>query len=833
MLGCLLLLTPPVRAENAGWFERRAAGFGQRAFQDGLYDIARLKLSEFLERNPRSSLAPQCRWLLGQSYYFLGDYPAALEIFSKPPANDDPALAAGHHFWRAETLAAMKRYDEAAQWYTSFLEAHPDDERQGQAIIGLSGVFFHTARADEAMERLDSLIARKGAGDPVSHKARIQQVRILIGQENHPRAREILTGLQESKPSPAIAIETNYWLGELALARLDPDGAIEAFKKVTDENRGRQRDLTARAWFGKGLALMEKSRMEDAANAFEQAFTLATNSELIEPAVIRFLDASKAQNSLAGASLKIRQFARRQDALNATCGLYAIGRFYFEDGNDDAVLTELDYLVNTHPDSRWTQPARLLMARSLHRKNETAAALAIWRELVAKGQSPAIIAQSHLHLADHEWNENNHAAASSHFLEASKLAGHPADQEDALYRATIAMARAGDLAAFSKLQGQFAKSFPKSPHLPGTLMEKASLLETADKHDQASEIYKVLAESDTHPDHAAKALMKLAWSRYQNGAFGEVPGLVDQIQATHPDFSGLPEALYLRAYSRVLMGDSTSSTLVEEYAALIERFPGDSNAARARFQIGTLHYQQAKYTDARREFQLMANDFPRHNLAAAALYWAGRSAMGAGDYKEAVTLFEKIPADSPHKPDARLAQIRCLMHQGQFDSAISVADSIMTNRKKDAVWIEAALRKAGSLFTLGASDSRRYELSLAAVNDILALPDTSIHHRNEAGFLKGEILQQLQRPELALEAFLDVVYGRLLPEEVTGQNHDPEHYWFIKSGYQAARMRETSGDIRGAIEIYRILERLGEPNRQEFRRTIEDLKTRHFIYEES
>jgi len=78
---------------------------------------------------------------------------------------------------------------------------------------------------------------------------------------------------------------------------------------------------------------------------------------------------------------------------------------------------------------------------------------------------------------------------------------------------------------------------------------------------------------------------------------------------------------------------------------------------------------------------------------------------------------------------------------------------------------------------------------------------------------------------------MEVVYGQLLPEESTQLASQPEFHWFIKSGLAAANIKENQGDIRGAVEIYRILERIGEPSRNEFRRKIEDLKNEYFLYE--
>jgi TolA-binding protein len=805
--------------------------YAQQAFQNGLYDAAQTRLQEFLAKYPASSLQPEARWLLGQTHFFLGAPAKGLEIFRTPPPATPDKLKPGFLFWEAECLAALQRWDQAAALYQKFLASHPADPLAPKARIGLSGVLQRNGKTDDALATLQPLL-EPGLGDPAARLATLQQARILIAASRLPEAESLLASLTAQKPDPATTYEAAFWSGEIALQRNQPAQALDAFRKITGDGRAQPRDLVPRAWFGTGMAHLAAEAWDEAAKAFEQAYTTALDPAVIDPAVVRFLEASTKTNTLAKAALRVRQFVRKKQGTSVS-GIYAIARFYHEAGNDDAAIAELDYLINNHPDSDWKWEAKILMAECLKRKGDQPAALATLEDAATQSKSPAIA--SRVQLLQGQWLfDAEPAAAADKFLAAAKSAPDPEAQEDAHFRALLALAKAGDLTRFNQIQDDFSKKSPQSPRLPEILMEKARLLDAAGKPEDARKIYSQITQDGAGPSpQTASALYQLALSSLEAGETEAALDALRRIEAGFPDFPQRADAAYQRTLLESNLNTLTDESVRQAWEAFLEAYPNHPKAGHARFQLAEWFARQGNLSEAQARFSALAADLPRHPLAPYAHYHAGASAFRAGDFKAALAILEKIPEASPVKTDARLLQIRCFMQQGQFDSALQVAESVTANRKEDPAWVEASLRKLGALYTLAANDPKRYDAALKTADTILASSAPNAAQRNEAGFVRGQILAKLNQPDQALNAYLDVVYGRLLPGEVTRQPTEPEFHWFIKSGIAAAQIREDRGDIRGAVEIYRILERLGDPNREEFRKKIEDLKSRHFLFEEA
>lgn len=832
-LGFLLIFGPTsLRAEGPGFFERRSMAYAQQAFQDGLYDAAQSRLENFLAKYPQSPLLPQARWLLGQSHYFLGNYDQALEIFRSPPQATPDDLKPGFLFWEAESLAALRRHEPAIKLYQKFLTQYPNDPLVTKVRVALAAALHQAGKADEALATLQPLIDT-GLSEASARQAALQKARILIAASRFPEAQTVLDELAALKTDPLITYEAAYWAGELALQSGQPAQAIESLRKITSDSRARPRELIPRAWLSTGLAHLQTQSWDAAAKAFEQAFSLAIDPPTIDTAVVRYLEAHTHTNSLAQAALRVRQFVRKKQSTSVS-GLYAIARFYHLQKNDDAAIAELDYLINTYPDSPWKLEAKILLARCLHQKGDPTAALNTLEETLTQSPPPLIAVR--ILLLQGQWlSDNEPTAAANKFLAAAAQSSDPAVREDALYRALLACARAGDLNRFNKTQEDFTKTFPGSPLLPEILMEKARLLDAVGKPEDARKIYSQITrpEAPTTAQTPA-ALYQLALSSMTSGETENALIALRRIESDFPDFPQIADVTYHRTLLETNLNTLTGEAVRKAWESFITTYPNHPKAIHARFHLAEWFSHQGNLSEAQARFTSLATDFPRHPLAPYAQYYAGAAAFRAGDYKAALSLLEKIPDDASVKTDARLLQIRCFMQQGRFENALQVADSILTNRtQQDPAWVEASLRKLGALYTLAANDPKRYDTALKTADAILASSAPNTAQRNEAGFIRGQILDKLNQPDQALNAYLDVIYGRLLPPEITQQPREPEFHWFIKSGIAAAQMREDRGDIRGAVEIYRILERLGDPNREEFRKKIEDLKSRHFLFEES
>jgi TolA-binding protein len=802
----------------------------ERSFQDGLYDVARSKLQEFLTANPKSPSVPQARWLLGQCLYFNAQYAKALDIFKSPPANLPPDLAAGYPFWEAETLLALNRSKEAITAYEKWLPQWPKDPLAPQARLGLARAYLAEGRDDDGLALLKQL-HKDGLDNPFAQKAALAEIRFLLGNKKQDEAAALLKELIRQKPKPPIIFETSYWNGELALQRGEIDAAQASYASITGDPRASPRELVARAWFGLGQTFAKKKDWKQASDAFEKAFTSTQDAGTIEPAVTLYLKAAQEGRNLTAAALKVRDYAAKT---KNPIGLYAIGRFYYDDKNYDAAILELDGMAKAYPDSPWSGPARLLVAESLLQKGARDDAIVLLAKLADDKADTNTARTARQRLAEIRFQGGDFEGAAADYAAVAEQNPDAEQAEDSLYQTLVAYARAGKLDPFLKSEKVFSTRFPNSKLKAAVAYEKAGLLESSGKSADARDLYQSLA-ADTSPDNrAAQASLQIGLSYYRDGNYAEAAKALGEFESKFKDDPARDEADYWRLLAELLGQSRPIDEIRADLQKLADKTQGTPLGAKASFQIAQTYFDQQNFAEAQKRFEQVASKYASMPVADVSLYLEGRSAMALNNIPEAITILEKIPNDSPVKIDARLAQMRAYMIQGKHEAALSIADSILANLQDSPAWVEATLRKANCLYTLAETGSNAdfYQKALAAAQAVIDSKSASVTQRNEAGFLKGKTLEKLNKPDAALEAYLDVVYGRLF-DPAQGTPAQPEYYWFIRCGWEAGRMKEEQDDIKGAVAIYRIMERLGGPNRRKFREKIEDLKSKHFIWEES
>lgn len=830
----LAVFAEPVLAKPSG-AENKAFAFAQKTFQDTQYDVALAKLQEFGKTFPKSERAVEVSLLMGQSAYFLGQYGLALDTLQALPNTATEEQKAEALFWLAETYTKQKNWTAAIEAYRNFNKNAPDNKRTNESIIRLSEALLSSNKPAEAITVLEPIMALKTT-DSERHPAVLQQARILTAQSKFSDAENLLSLLLKEKVAREVLFPAAYLAGEINLQLKKWAEAKTFFSRVTGDSRAFPKSLVAESWIGIGLAEQGDQKWLLAAEAFEKALDFSQELPLFERAVVLYLGAHSKADTLAKATLKIRQLARDRKERGGMA-FYAIGKFYYESGNFDAAISELDNFISNSPQSPWALNSRLLIADSLYKKKDIDAAVATLKLLIKEKKTAEVLIQAQLRLAEILYEQADYVGAAENFLALAALDTVSAGlAEDAHFRGLIALAQTNNAEDFSKQFKQFTTKYPLSFKKNELLLEQAILIERLDAGGgggEARKIYEAVAKETS--ESRAEALLRLGLSFYKEGSYElAIPVLVD-FEKTFPENAFLAQAVYTRIMAQVESNVLKSAEVRVEYESFLTRFPSATETALVHFKIADTYSFEGNHEEAQKRFEKLATDFPdaKNALADFALYRAGLSAMAQGEYKNAVAILEKIPETSPTKTASRLAQVRCYMAQNNYLDAIRICDSVLMSHQDGEDWAEASLRKANCLYTLATEDAQKYKLALEISNKILNSKSVSVHRRNEAGHLKGAALQKLSRPTEAMEAYLDVVYGQVLPSDITGAEQHPEFYWLIKSGLAAATMREDKGDVRGAVEIYRILERLGDPNREEFRRKIESLKSKNFLYEDS
>ncbi len=148
--------------------ERRGFEAARVALEDGLYDYADKKFSEFLTAYPESPLLPEVRLFLAQSRFHLKDYGPALALL-QDNVSTAGNVADEYQFWMAEILNADGKLDLAESAYGELIAKYPDSKLVLSAAFKQAYAFY---RKQDYQKTVALLSSPEGAFERARQKER-------------------------------------------------------------------------------------------------------------------------------------------------------------------------------------------------------------------------------------------------------------------------------------------------------------------------------------------------------------------------------------------------------------------------------------------------------------------------------------------------------------------------------------------------------------------------------------------------------------------------------------------------------------------------------------
>ncbi|NDC80538.1 MAG: hypothetical protein EB090_04615 [Verrucomicrobia bacterium] len=801
----------------------------EEMIRDGLGRDAVTRLRTWLQKNGGSQ--PYAQLLLAEA--LLTDHRPE-EALSELPKNPAPDSETRVRFTRASALSELGRWKEATPIWKELKNRGNGEDLFAKATLGLATALLNQSETVAACTELRELVA--DTKSPLSHSARLLLVKTLLADGKMEEADKELASFPADAPPP-IRAESRYWAAEIAFNRGKSEESREMFRKILDNKDGASSDLIARVWMALGKIDRSRNKPADAANSLEKALDQNSEPETFLAAAREYLAAAQASQSLPTAALKLRDAVRDREEENDKRGHYAsalllLGSATLAAGNAEAAAADLDQLLRTYPSSLCIPAARLLLAQSLIKQGQEAAAREQIKLLLQNQKiDPAIFYQAQATQAELLLKEGKASEASAVWDSAYRTATDPKMAEEALYNSAITASRGSDTSSFLRLEQEFSQRFPESPRRAGLALERGRMLETqGDSVASRSALAEVSKLPGSDPLQAEAALRR-ASSLLRGGDYPGAIAALAEFEKSFPNSPLLPQALASGIEARLRSKEWTGAQARVEFTKILTRFPKSPLAPAITFQIAQTHYEERNHGEALTAFREMATKYPKDPLADNALYYAAQSALALGNPAEAVKLLRLVPEASPLRLDARLAEIDACRASGDYAGGLQIANSLLASRTPEQrPWVEVTKRRLACEFALGANDRASLERAASTAASLLTSPVSDSAERNEAGFIRGKCLEQLGREEDALQAYLDVLYGRTGSQAIPVIQ--PEYLWFARAGAEAARIQESRRDFQGALAVYRILEKAGGPNQAAFARKIDDLRNRYFLWSE-
>jgi tetratricopeptide (TPR) repeat protein len=819
----LALAAAPLRAQPSD-DENKAFAAAQQAYHDGAFEVVNEHVAALLKKYPASELLPQAELLQAQALYQLGRDDAAIAAFTLPIDQVPENLRVETLFWQAEALLDAEKWPEAEAKFRAMLALKDSGPRAAEANLGLTWAIFKQGREAEALPLVQSLINDK------TNPAAAQEAQLLLAKVQLAKGqfKDAIAGLQNlltTKPDVALTFQANYWLGEAFAGNNQFAQAAAAYRLVTDVPTAFPRPLVAEANLGLGRAERALGQFDLAATAYEKAYQLAENETARLNAFRAFLESAREARQLPEAVATLQEFAKNSNA-SAPAALFAIGLVLAEDGSNDKAIGTLESLLVAYSKSPWAPAANDQLGRLYALAGKPDLAIKALQTCIDTSLDPALTRTARFQLGRVLFDTKDYANAATQFAQTSS--GIDQQAEDASFNYLLAQAKLGNLADFQKEDANFNKRFPASGHFKQLALVEGILLANQGKTDAAKEVYqKALGADVASPDQKA-LLQALGDLQYQTGDLGAALDTCAKIVALFPNDSleaaerGVDISYELKKFNE----DQAEQAL----AAITQKYGKTPGGAESFFRLGEFYSFRQDYVRAQDAFQQLIAAYPQSDFVDRAYFFAGQAAFQHQDYAAARALLEKVPDNSPFKPEARLWEGKTYQQQPDFQKAATVFDSVLATEKSGPTFVEASLLKGECLFGLGGQDPANYSAALAAFGAILKTTDGTVAQRNEAAERSAKCLEKLGRRDEAMDLYLKVLYGRVAGDDLASPQ-PPEFSWQIEAGVQAGLMRDSEKDYRGEIEIYKRLEQIGGAHQQEFHDLIDKLRRENYIYE--
>jgi TolA-binding protein len=382
--------------------------------------------------------------------------------------------------------------------------------------------------------------------------------------------------------------------------------------------------------------------------------------------------------------------------------------------------------------SRHAPAALYYQGECLYKAGDGAGALALYRQVIAKHPGSDVLPEAYYALgtAQQELGQDREAGATFQaFLDKfpkDRLAG------ECRLRLGMSLAR-------QKRHAEAGKLFEQSANLPGfpladfALMQQARCAYEQKQLPRAAALYEALPKKFPGSARAGPALLAAGKCWYQAGDFpraeaalaaaltrkfaeapeaaywlglallkrnkpAEAVGVLDKAIAAHPKCKVLPELTFTRASALYKLPGRRKETPAL-YAAFALKYPRHDLAARALYMAALAALETRDYAASGRHAEAFLKQLPRHKLTPEVLFIGGEACLGTGAtavtaVPRAEELFRTLLRDHPKHKHARQARVRvglCLYLARKYPAAVAHLTEASKDLRDPALAAEAHL----------------------------------------------------------------------------------------------------------------------------------------------
>ena len=305
-------------------------------------------------------------------------------------------------------------------------------------------------------------------------------------------------------------------------------------------------------------------------------------------------------------------------------------------GDLDGAIRETRAVIDEHATGPWVQWAHFQLARLLQRKGDLAGAAPYYK---LAGQSPVELwwiedvrwegAENALKVPEYR-NEGmdffrdqvNRTRWYAKRLEAARYLAESDRAEDRIH-AALGLIRSREYTEASKVAASIPQTWLTEPNLERQWQElSARLLIVQGRRTEGEQRLEALAQEHPHDTWADKALLYAGISLIQAQKWDEAERVMLKLQSSYPSSDSAVEGFMRLA--RAYAGKGDLDTAWTWFQRVVSRFPDRIEAGEALLEAGNAYRLADRKHESIAMYDQLLADYPHHDDAPEAGYWAGR-----------------------------------------------------------------------------------------------------------------------------------------------------------------------------------------------------------------
>lgn len=644
------------------------------------------------EKYPEHELAAQAEYLAALASLEVGDYQQALtraDQFVKRHASDPRRPAA--QYVAAESLLLARKPAEAASRYAELLKQAPDRPEASSWRLRYALALLLDHHPEQAREAVKPVIDKQPGGN----RELVAEAFLLRGsayeeEKEHQRAAEAfekslaasatwrqadevllalaaaeqqLGHLDQSRkyaeqllaemPNSRFRERAHLRLADLAAAAGNDRKAVAEYRQLIQ--RDPEIAKSARVWFSLAWSQLRLGANQEAVAAADKLLERFPGDELAPAAhYVRGL-AREALGQHAPAADDLQAFlSTAGDSPDRSSARYMLGVCQAAMSKPAEAVKTLESLLKDDPKCAVADKALSELAWALHSEGKPDEAAKRFEQLAHDYPDSSLAAEALFQVGERHYQQKQFDKAARSYYAAMTKAGKTELGESAAHKLGFAYYRLGKYEDAEKTFAYQLATFPSGPLAADASFMEAECLFKRQKYAEALAAYDKLPPPKRKETavltglHAGQALA-------QREQWDTSLARLEQAAKIDATSAYLPEIIYEEAWAQQnLSHPEEALKLYEQVTKLTDAEP----AARARFMIGEIHFEQKKHQEALKDYFEVAYAYAFPKWQAAAQYEAGRCFEVLGKLDQARQSYKEVVDKYANSPQAPLARER-------------------------------------------------------------------------------------------------------------------------------------------------------------------------------